>query len=116
MTISAKYENGVFKPLEDVQMKEGTIVEVCVTVADPSGACQDDDVRLIEQVLAGRRVVVGGDGHGGAGRIHRAGKHVLVELVVGRVARVVAQGDALPRVVLQHRRQGVGAGHVVFLE
>ena len=30
MTISAKYENGVFKPLEDVQIKEGTVVEVLV--------------------------------------------------------------------------------------
>jgi predicted DNA-binding antitoxin AbrB/MazE fold protein len=30
MTISAKYENGVFKPLEDVSISEGTIVEVRV--------------------------------------------------------------------------------------
>jgi predicted DNA-binding antitoxin AbrB/MazE fold protein len=30
MTISAKYENGVFKPLEDVQLQEGTVVEVHV--------------------------------------------------------------------------------------
>ena len=30
MTISAKYENGVFRPLEIVQMKEGTVVEVLV--------------------------------------------------------------------------------------
>jgi predicted DNA-binding antitoxin AbrB/MazE fold protein len=28
MTIAAKYENGVFKPLEDVNITEGTIVEV----------------------------------------------------------------------------------------
>ena len=28
MTITAKYENGVFKPLEDVTVNEGTIVEV----------------------------------------------------------------------------------------
>lgn len=28
MTISAKYENGVFKPLEDVKLTEGTKVEV----------------------------------------------------------------------------------------
>ncbi len=28
MSIPAKYENGVFKPLEDVQIKEGTLVEV----------------------------------------------------------------------------------------
>ena len=30
MTITAKYENGVFKPLEDVNISEGTIVEVRV--------------------------------------------------------------------------------------
>ena len=28
MTISAKYEGGVFKPLEDVRTSEGTVVEV----------------------------------------------------------------------------------------
>jgi predicted DNA-binding antitoxin AbrB/MazE fold protein len=31
MTISAKYENGVFKPLEDVELEEGTVVEVRVS-------------------------------------------------------------------------------------
>jgi predicted DNA-binding antitoxin AbrB/MazE fold protein len=30
MTIPAKYEDGVFRPLEIVQMKEGTVVEVLV--------------------------------------------------------------------------------------
>ena len=30
MTITAKYEDGVFKPLEDVAIAEGTIVEVRV--------------------------------------------------------------------------------------
>jgi predicted DNA-binding antitoxin AbrB/MazE fold protein len=30
MTITAKYENGVFKPLDDVTISEGTIVEVHV--------------------------------------------------------------------------------------
>jgi predicted DNA-binding antitoxin AbrB/MazE fold protein len=30
MTIPAKYENGVFRPLEDVQIEEGTVVEVLV--------------------------------------------------------------------------------------
>lgn len=30
MTIAAKYENGVFKPLEDVTIKEGTVVQVYV--------------------------------------------------------------------------------------
>ena len=33
MTITAKYEDGVFKPLEDVSIIEGTIVEIRV----PSG-------------------------------------------------------------------------------
>jgi hypothetical protein len=28
MTIKARYENGVFRPLEDVRVKEGTIAEV----------------------------------------------------------------------------------------
>jgi hypothetical protein len=30
MTITAKYENGVFKPLENVTITEGTLVEVLV--------------------------------------------------------------------------------------
>ena len=30
MTVNAKYEDGVFKPLEDVTINEGTIVEVRV--------------------------------------------------------------------------------------
>jgi predicted DNA-binding antitoxin AbrB/MazE fold protein len=38
MTIPAKYENGVFRPLEIVQMKEGTVVEVLVPVEQkPAG-------------------------------------------------------------------------------
>ena len=32
MTISARYENGVFKPLQDVPIKEGTVVEVHLPV------------------------------------------------------------------------------------
>ena len=32
MTIPAKYENGVFRPLQDVRMREGTLVEVNVPV------------------------------------------------------------------------------------
>ncbi len=35
MTIAAKYEEGVFKPLEEVTVEEGTIVEVQLpSVAD----------------------------------------------------------------------------------
>ena len=30
ITITAKYEDGVFKPLEDVSISEGTVVEVRV--------------------------------------------------------------------------------------
>lgn len=30
MTITARYEDGVFKPLEEVELSEGTIVEVRV--------------------------------------------------------------------------------------
>jgi predicted DNA-binding antitoxin AbrB/MazE fold protein len=32
MTIPAKYENGVFRPLEEVPLKEGTLVEVYLPV------------------------------------------------------------------------------------
>jgi predicted DNA-binding antitoxin AbrB/MazE fold protein len=39
MTIPARYENGIFRPLEDVAIKEGTVVEVHVPVGSesPSG-------------------------------------------------------------------------------
>jgi predicted DNA-binding antitoxin AbrB/MazE fold protein len=30
MTIPARYENGVFRPLERVSIEEGTVVEVCL--------------------------------------------------------------------------------------
>ncbi len=36
MTIPAKYENGVFKPLEDVKLAEGTEVQVHVPTERPS--------------------------------------------------------------------------------
>jgi len=35
MTIPAKYENGVFRPLDAVQIREGTVVEVYVP-AEPA--------------------------------------------------------------------------------
>jgi hypothetical protein len=35
MTITAKYEGGVFKPLEDVQLTEGTRVEVHIPGEEP---------------------------------------------------------------------------------
>ena len=38
MTIPAKYENGVFMPLGDVQIKEGTVVAVLIpTEQQPTG-------------------------------------------------------------------------------
>lgn len=37
MIIPAKYENGVFRPLDIVQMKEGTVVEVLVPEAHEQG-------------------------------------------------------------------------------
>jgi predicted DNA-binding antitoxin AbrB/MazE fold protein len=35
MTITAKYEDGVFKPLEEVKLAEGTRVEVLVPGEEP---------------------------------------------------------------------------------
>ena len=37
MTIPAKYENGVFRPLSDVPIKEGTVVEVYLPIETPAG-------------------------------------------------------------------------------
>jgi len=37
MTIPARYENGVFKPLKAVQIKEGTVVDVHLP-AEPDAA------------------------------------------------------------------------------
>jgi predicted DNA-binding antitoxin AbrB/MazE fold protein len=36
MTIPAKYEKGVFRPLRDVSIKEGTVVEVHLPVEAPA--------------------------------------------------------------------------------
>ena len=35
MTISARYENGVFRPLQDVPFNEGTVVEVSAPAETP---------------------------------------------------------------------------------
>lgn len=35
MTIPAKFENGVFRPLQDVPIKEGTVVEVLLPTEAP---------------------------------------------------------------------------------
>ena len=45
MTITAKYENGVFKPLDDVQIKEGTVVEVNVPADLPHPGERPPSVR-----------------------------------------------------------------------
>jgi predicted DNA-binding antitoxin AbrB/MazE fold protein len=38
MMIAAKYEDGVFKPFEDVRIKEGTVVEVHIPLEqEPAG-------------------------------------------------------------------------------
>jgi predicted DNA-binding antitoxin AbrB/MazE fold protein len=36
MTISARYENGVFKPLQEVPIEEGTVVEVRLPAESPA--------------------------------------------------------------------------------
>lgn len=36
MRIPAKYEKGVFKPLQEVPIKEGTVVEVLLSAEAPS--------------------------------------------------------------------------------
>jgi predicted DNA-binding antitoxin AbrB/MazE fold protein len=38
MTVSAKYEDGVFRPLEEVTIREGTIVEVHLPAENQSGS------------------------------------------------------------------------------
>ena len=35
MVIEAKYENGVFKPLSKIELKEGTVVEIQVNREQP---------------------------------------------------------------------------------
>ena len=37
MTIAAKYEDGVFKPLEDVRIEDGALLEVLVPEQKPAG-------------------------------------------------------------------------------
>jgi hypothetical protein len=76
-------------------------------VADAAGAARDDQVGLVEQVLAGRRVVVGRDGDAGARRVDRAREHVLVELVVVAEAETILQRDAAAEAMFDGRRQQV---------
>jgi predicted DNA-binding antitoxin AbrB/MazE fold protein len=48
LTIPARYENGVFRPLRDVQIEEGTIVEVHVSTAPKKPGTQHRSVRDFE--------------------------------------------------------------------
>jgi len=48
MTIPAKYENGVFRPLHDVQIEEGTIVYVHVSAVPQHSSAQPRSVRDFE--------------------------------------------------------------------
>jgi hypothetical protein len=45
MTIAARYENGVFRPLDEVHIKEGTIVEVTVPADASSSGPRPRSVR-----------------------------------------------------------------------
>jgi predicted DNA-binding antitoxin AbrB/MazE fold protein len=40
MVIEAKYENGVFRPLSKVKLKEGTLVEIHVDREETQGRAQ----------------------------------------------------------------------------
>jgi len=51
MTVPAKYENGVVRPLQDVPIKEGTLVEVYVAVETPAGRPRS----IGDSLLAGMR-------------------------------------------------------------
>ena len=79
-------------------------------VAKATRLCRDDQIRLIEDVVASRGVVVRGDRDGRAGGVDGAGEDVLVELVVIAVGRAVSQRDARPEPVLDERRDQVDGG------
>jgi predicted DNA-binding antitoxin AbrB/MazE fold protein len=46
MTIPARYENGIFRPLEEVAIKEGTVVEVHL----PAGSKSPRDRRSVKDL------------------------------------------------------------------
>lgn len=56
MVIRAKYEKGVFKPLEKVSLKEGTIAEVYV----PSNSGARPAIELLEGLWADRDDILDG--------------------------------------------------------
>ena len=45
MTVPAKYENGVFRPLDPVQIQEGTLVEVYVPAGPTASSTRPRSVR-----------------------------------------------------------------------
>jgi predicted DNA-binding antitoxin AbrB/MazE fold protein len=45
MTISARFENGVFRPLDDVHLKDGTVVEVVIPNEDHGAQSRPRSVR-----------------------------------------------------------------------
>ena len=67
MTITAKYEDGVFKPLENVRIIEGTIVEVRV----PSDAGRPESKAHVGWRFRLLRHVEGPDGHRRQRGIHQ---------------------------------------------
>ena len=79
-------------------------------MAEATRLCRDDEVRLVEEVLARRRVVVGRDRDGRARGVDRTGKHVLVELVVVAVAESIPERDARIEAVLEQPGDQVDRG------
>ena len=53
MTIAAKDENGIFRPLEDVKIKEGTVVEVLIPVEDQA-ARKRPSIKIFPFMASGR--------------------------------------------------------------
>ncbi len=68
------------------------------------------EVRLVEGVVALRAVVVTGQAHHGLGGVHRSGKNVLVELVVGAEQGVVAQVHSSAELALHGGRSEMDTG------
>jgi predicted DNA-binding antitoxin AbrB/MazE fold protein len=56
MTIKAKYENGVLRPIEPLPLREGETVDVTVSVAAPAPPARKRDphevARLLKEIAA----------------------------------------------------------------
>ena len=79
-------------------------------VTDGAGGEGDDEVGLIEEIVAVGGLVVGGEGDGGAGGIYGTGVNILVEFFVAAEARVIAQRDAVGERVIENGVGGVDGG------